>query len=162
MKKLVFIRHAKSSWEDTTMNDHDRPLNKKGKEAAITMSKAIIRHVNESDAVFSSTAKRAKQTIEIITQGDAKIEYKPALYTFDYKELLAFVKKMDDSLERVIIVGHNAAFTDAINDLSSSKIFNLPTCGIAVLLWDEVINWQKIESESARIIYFDTPKNYRK
>ncbi len=160
MKKIIFIRHAKSSWDDPSTKDHDRILNHRGEDAAALMNKILKSQLKEADAIFSSTAKRAKQTIEIISDGKYTIEFKEDLYTFEYNELIRFIVKLDNKLNTVVIVGHNPALTNIIGALSANKIFNMPTCGVAALLWTEASKWTEVIDNSARLVFFDCPKNH--
>lgn len=161
MKKIIFVRHAKSSWDDPSQKDHDRELNKRGEESAKIMKKVLKHHLKECDQIFSSTAKRAKQTIEIIANDEFNVIFKDELYTFDFQILLGIIKQFDHSLNKVVVVGHNPAFTDIVNALSPNKIFNLPTCGAVGLLWEDAKHWVEIENQPGRLVLLDTPRNYK-
>ena len=84
MKTLFLIRHAKSSWEDSTIDDHERPLNQRGKANAPIMAKRLQKLGIKPDALFSSTAKRAVSTAQTFADQldfpQSKISYDPDLY----------------------------------------------------------------------------------
>jgi len=83
MKKLYLIRHAKSSWEDITLDDFERPLNKRGEKDAPMMGKLLNKKNITADIIISSPSKRTKQTVKLITQqlqSTLKIIYNDNLY----------------------------------------------------------------------------------
>ena len=136
MKKLILLRHAKSSWENN-LQDRERPLSEKG---VSTLNKVIngSREIfNSSDIVFVSPANRALHTASIMINL-TKISYKKlnvveALYTFNHIDIIKFIKKVDNIYNQVIIVGHNPAFTDAASYLSNTELDYLPTSAWAKL-----------------------------
>src|SRR5690554_420420 len=104
MKHLFLIRHAKSSWADESLADRDRPLNNRGEQQLQPLGKALQRlEVFQSSDVFASDATRARQTARGILPADFpsdRFHIDPGLYTFDFKRLLEWLKKLDDSIER--------------------------------------------------------------
>src|SRR5690554_7349646 len=110
MKHLFLIRHAKSSWADEGLADRDRPLNNRGEQQLQPLGKALQRlAVFQSSDVFASDATRARQTARGILPADFpsdRFHIDPGLYTFDFKRLLEWLKKLDDSIERVVVIGH--------------------------------------------------------
>ena len=78
MKFLYLLRHAKSSWKDPGMDDHDRPLNKRGRHGAKIVAKYLRKSEITFDLVICSTATRAKQTLEPIVK-----EVNPPKVIFD-------------------------------------------------------------------------------
>ena len=131
MKILTLIRHAKSSWKDSTLPDWDRPLNKRGRRDAPMMGERLAGREAYADLLVTSSAVRAVATAEAIA---AAIEY-PAddivlderLYGADEFEILEIIQGLDDAWERVMLLGHNPGLTDLVNALSPTGIDNLPT-----------------------------------
>lgn len=66
MKKLILLRHAKSSWADVSLDDHDRPLNRRGKDAAPVIGAWLHHRGHHPDVIVSSSSKRTLQTIELM------------------------------------------------------------------------------------------------
>ena len=114
-RRIVLVRHAKSSWEDESLPDHDRPLAPRG-EAALPAMRA---HVATLDLpaliVLCSTAVRAAATFEGIRPAlstDTRIESDRAFYYADEEELLSRVARLGSEHESVMIVGHNPTLQD--------------------------------------------------
>ena len=122
MKKLSFIRHAKSDWASPLLSDHDRILADRGKKASTTMRDFFETKNKNFDIVYSSTALRAVETIEIIKPSikDTEIKYKKDLYTFEDQILLEFISKINDETSSVLIVGHNPAIQETVLRLSET------------------------------------------
>jgi len=162
MKILYLVRHAKSSWRDPSLDDIERPLNKRGKRDAPFMGELLKEKVVNPDVVFSSPAKRASKTAQIIAEqiGYSKkdIIYAEEIYESSSHELVDFIKKIDDKYNSVMVFGHNPGFTMLNNFLSKKYIDNIPTCGIVALEFNS--SWKEIEKNSAKMLFFDYPKRY--
>jgi len=161
MKTLTLIRHAKSSWKDSGLPDWDRPLNKRGKRDAPAMGKRLAERGDYADLLVSSPALRALATAEAIAQ---ELEYlwteivaDERLYGADVSEWLEVIHGLDDTLDRVMCVGHNPGLTDLVNCLSPYQIDNVPTCGVVDLTFD-VERWALIGRTRATGVDFDYPK----
>ena len=104
------------------MSDQDRRLVDRGQRAS-TIMKDFFESTNKNfDSVFSSTALRAVETVEIIKPSfkDTEIIYKKDLYTFDDQMMLEFISKITDEVTSVLIVGHNPAIQETILRLSET------------------------------------------
>ncbi len=114
MKQLLVIRHAKSSWDNPDLQDNERPLNKRGLEDAPLMANVLRTHNFNLDKIFSSSALRAKMTTEIFAKElkipESMIEYTDELYNASRREILNFIKRLDDKYQSIAIVGHNPGF----------------------------------------------------
>jgi len=160
-KTLILVRHAKSSWKDTTLNDIQRPLNKRGNKDAPKMGKYMAEHKILPEVIFSSPGLRALTTARLIS---VEIGIKPSdiivdenIYTFDPEDLLAAIRALKNKYDKVMIVAHNPAVTDILNYLCGSKIDNVPTCGVAVLRFS-TDSWKKVSKSKAKLVSFDYPK----
>ena len=122
MKKLSFIRHAKSDWASPLLADHDRRLAERGQKASAIMKDFFGNSNKNFDIVLSSTALRAVETIEIIKPSikDTKIIYKKELYTFDDQIMMEFISKITDEISSVLIVGHNPAIQETVLRLAKT------------------------------------------
>ena len=111
MKLLVLIRHAKSSWDDPQVDDHDRPLNERGLRNAPEMGKRLRDWRVYLDALISSTAVRAQQTAEIIANSIdwpiQRISFDSNLYHASATELQNYVGSLSNDFSNVALFGHN-------------------------------------------------------
>lgn len=178
MKKLHLIRHAKSSWNNESLADIDRPLNQRGLRSCAVMAEQIAKAGCSFEHIFCSPATRAQSTIENITQHLSNIsmtdgcdsplerQYQFAwqtdleLYTFVMRDLLRWCQQLDDSLLEVVIVGHNAAITDFINAVGNQSLDNLPTCGYAQIALS-IDKWQDLSPNTGDTISLLTPKMFK-
>ena len=74
MKKILFTRHAKSSWSDASLSDHDRPLNKRGIKNARILSKTMRTEFDKIQEIHVSSAKRAQETAKILQLNDTEVD----------------------------------------------------------------------------------------
>ena len=147
MKRLIIIRHAKSSW-DFGLNDIDRPLESRGVKDAAKIATACAAYLPESFVVQCSIAKRAYETCTIICTGIGypleQVTFQESLYTFESHQLERFVRAMDNRYDNVILFGHNEAITNFVNKFGDVFIDNVPTCGFISLQFD-AHDWLSIE-----------------
>ncbi|WP_019038220.1 SixA phosphatase family protein [Psychroflexus tropicus] len=161
MKRLIFVRHGKSSW-DYDVIDFDRPLKKRAYNDADHVISAFKAHLTFEVMVFSSPAQRAKTTAELFKNGleisDQRFEIVSELYTFNSDEVLNFIKNLNNEFENVMIFGHNPAYTFLVNMLGSLPIDNLPTTGLVSIEFN-VDNWKVLEKGKTHLYLF--PKYLR-
>jgi phosphohistidine phosphatase len=162
MKILYLVRHSKSSWKDSAIPDFDRPLSKRGINDAPLIGKVLAHKNIKVDLIISSPAKRTRQTAEIIAE---KIKYKKDvkfdkdLYEADVFEIIAIIKEVDESIDDLMIVGHNPGLTDVLNYVTNSNIDNIPTCGVAKLEFNN--RWKDIKEHSTKLTDFIYPKMFK-
>jgi len=146
MKTLIMVRHAKSSWKHDVI-DHQRPLNTRGEEDAVLVSTQVKLNVEPPQKIISSDAKRALSTARYFKKSfsinDEDFSTNHELYDFAGQNVMNFIKGLSNSLDRVMIVGHNHAFTSIANMLGNKYIENVATCGFIVIEFD-VDDWNKI------------------
>ncbi len=161
MKKLLIIRHAKSSW-DYDVSDKDRPLNNRGINDANLLSKHLINKVKDVDFVFSSPAIRALHTSAIFMRNlDLNFErflIEKKLYDFSGNDVKNFLKGLNNDYNTVMIFGHNHAFTSISNIFGDQFIENLPTSGFVEIIFD-VDSWNSITNGHSKSIIF--PKHLK-
>ncbi len=161
MKHLLICRHAKSSWKDLSLDDFDRPLNKRGKRNAPKMGKMLASHNVFPDLIVSSPAKRARKTALILAKelhySKKKIVYNRAIYNAFAEELISCIHTFEDRFDRIIIVGHNTGFTSLANILGNLKIPNVPTCGIVSLDF-KIDSWKDVRKKEGTLNFFYYPK----
>lgn len=139
MKSLFLVRHAKSSKDDPTLADRDRPLADRGLKEAPKMGKRLAKRDVKPDLLVSSPALRALTTAQLIAE---EIGYErndivldDRLYESSADGLLAVIRVLDKKLDRVMLFGHNPEFTDLAHRLSS-EIVDMPTCAVAEFRFD--------------------------
>ena len=163
MKKLVLLRHAKSSWDNMGLSDFERPLNERGKRDAPIMGQHLAkkRHL-KLDSIIASPAKRALKTAKIIAGelrfSEEKITKNSSIYGAGLAEMLSIISKIDDTLNTVMLVGHNPTFTTLAYYLTHNPVDNIPTCGVFCVDFDAK-KWQDITEASGKLDFFDYPKN---
>lgn len=159
MKKLGLIRHAKASWEDFSQSDHDRPLDKRGIEAAQLMGQRLLQKELTPDLVVHSTAARATATAKLIAAELGlldKLVSDGRIYEAGVATLLNVIRGLDDQFEYIVLVGHNPGFTMLVNHLQDDNpVDNMPTCATALLSFD-VNSWGRVES--GKLLDYDYPK----
>ena len=164
MKTLVIVRHAKSSWDESGLSDHVRPLNRRGLKDAPVMGARLAEWGPPVDRVISSSAVRALVTAEMVTHEMGlpwdEIQIEDGLYHATEEELLDVIREQDDYIDGLMLFGHNPGMTYLVNDLSDLDLENLPTCGVVILQFD-VENWAEIEDGIALKADFDFPKKNR-
>lgn len=161
MKRLILIRHAKSSWE-TALNDKDRPLSNRGVQDAHLMAEKTQKLLPESYIIWSSTAKRALETARIFAQHlgypEELIVKKEGLYTFDENQLEREIKSCDNSYDNLIVFGHNSAVTDFVNSFGNTYLENVCTCGFVSFVFEQD-QWDAIRNGKIQKIIF--PKDFK-
>ena len=138
MKTLLLIRHAKSSWDGTALNDFERSLNERGKRDAPIMAQRLIDKKIVIDAFVSSPAKRAKKTAELFCSAYKKKEdeiiFVSALYHATPETIFTVVEQLDNRFSSVAIFSHNDGITEFANKLTENFVIdNMPTCSICAV-----------------------------
>jgi phosphohistidine phosphatase len=165
MKSLYLLRHAKSSWKDPALNDHDRPLSKRGRQAAKIMATYLRQSKIAPDLVICSTAVRAQQTLDPIIQG-AKIPPKVVLTRELYggtRQLWEQLWNLPESAKSVLLIGHNPALHDLALELvradkpSPWALEKFPTAALATFHFDGV--WKALHAHEAVLTLLITSKS---
>jgi phosphohistidine phosphatase len=164
MKKLYFVRHAKSSWDEPDLSDFDRPLNDRGKRDAPRMAKRLKEKEVAPDLMLSSPAKRALSTCEKISEvlgyPKAAIKTDRRLYHASADEILQVLRELPATCDEVIVFGHNPGLTEFVNEFSNDDRYipNVPTCGIVFYKID-VSDWRHLDWKKGHLQFFDYPKS---
>jgi phosphohistidine phosphatase len=160
VKKLIVIRHAKSSWDNPVLGDFQRPLNERGERDAPNMGKRIKEKRIVPDLMLSSPAKRALTTCEKIAgilHSKEKIKTNKDLYHAEDEEILRIMKGISDTHNTVFIFGHNPGLTDFVNRLTNEFINNVPTCGVVACALS-IKSWKEADWGKGKVEFFDYPK----
>ena len=162
MKTLLVIRHAKSSWDITTLNDFDRALNERGKKDAPVMAQRLIdKHIN-IEAFVTSPAKRAKKTAEffctVYNKKKEDIILLSALYHASSENFYTIVEQLNDDFKTVAIFSHNPGITEFVNELVENVLIdNMPTCSIFAIQINTA-KWKGFKKAKKELLFFDYPK----
>jgi phosphohistidine phosphatase len=163
LKTLYLLRHAKSSWEDGNLSDFDRPLNERGLREAPIMGEILKNKIEQPELIISSSAKRAITTAEIIANSFNydinKIIKEEKIYHSVVSDLMRIIYETPNTVERLMLFGHNPTFTQVVNYLSDKYIDNLPTCGFVQINF-ALESWKELESNTGKLILFEYPKKY--
>lgn len=148
MKHLYLMRHAKSSWKDSSLSDHDRPLNLRGKMDAEKMGEYLNLSNLIPDMIICSTAKRARSTVDIFLQEcpmGGNIVYSRDLYHGGFEDYIEALTDLENSVNSVLIVAHNPGIEFAIEEFSHT-IEVMPTSAIAIIKFD-LLSWDIMDNE---------------
>jgi phosphohistidine phosphatase len=152
MKTLYIVRHAKSSWDNPGLADHERPILEKGKKRTKYIIDYLIEHNIKPDLIISSHAIRARQTATIIGTAvnypESEIQISTSVYHGDVDSLMDHFYDLSDDVDSLMMVGHNPTFTTFANYFLDKKIDWLPTSSIVCIefdtdKWENVVNAQK-------------------
>jgi len=132
--RLIIMRHAKSSWVDSNLNDHDRPLNPRGRKDAPRIYQALMEMDWLPDTVFLSSSKRTSETLSLMNMdgNEVKIEIKPSIYHASLEELIIQLENIENN-ETTMILGHNPGSELLINYLIG-EWHRMPTASAALLV----------------------------
>jgi phosphohistidine phosphatase len=156
VKTLHLLRHAKSDWSEAGLADHDRPLNKRGKQAR----KVVAEHVRgwDVDLIVCSTAQRARETVKpIVTALDCPIRYDDAVYGATADDLLAVARALPDGDDTVLLVGHNPTMED-LTELLCGTSPEYPTAALGSITL-AIDHWNEIAPNLGTLAAFVTPSD---
>lgn len=168
MKTLILMRHAKSSWKAPVLGDHDRPLSKRGRQAAPVMARWLAARGLAPETVLCSPARRTRETIELMREATPALPepgISPALYQGGPAALLDHLKSLPESCERVLLIAHQPDLGELLRllivavrtpDLHRAFV-KFPTAAIAVLE-AEVSAWPELGPETAGLVAFTAPR----
>lgn len=170
MKRLILLRHAKSSWDDPVSRDFDRPLNKRGERAAVTMGRHAREQGLHFDHLIASPAVRVVETLDQFIEGFGETidaNWDRRIYLASSATLMDVLHDLPDIADDVLMIGHNPGMEDLIlalvPDDGSSMLrddveVKFPTASLAVLEFD-VDHWQDVGANTARLTSFTRPRD---
>jgi phosphohistidine phosphatase len=171
MLTLSLLRHAKSSWKDPSLPDHDRPLNTRGMAEAPVMGQEIAKHGLDPDLVLCSSARRTRDTLQLVLpelKAEPKILYEDDLYHASPAEMLDRLHELGSEIGQVLLIGHNPGLQAFALDLIGSGPKHLkdrieaklPTGGLIVLRFPAG-GWKDIAINSGKLELFLTPSDVK-
>ena len=162
MKKLIVVRHCKSSWTDLALNDYNRPLNKRGKIDGPIMSKYLSQSIQEIDFLHSSSSVRTFETSKFFIDkiNFVEINYDDDLYHCSSSSLIRIIKNHPKKYNSVLVIAHNPGLTNLINSLTNINLDNLPTTGIVQIDFN-CDSWENISIVNSNLIGIKIPKQLK-
>lgn len=158
-KRLLLLRHAKSSWEDPGLADHDRPLASRGREAARRIGAYLRDHEIEVSLVLCSSARRARETLDLVAPS-GKIEIERELYGASSDQLVERLRRVPEDVKSAMLIGHNPAIQESAirlagggTELARQKF---PTGALVRLAF--LGGWDTLDSEQAELEAFVKPR----
>ena len=170
MLTLALLRHAKSSWDNHSLEDHDRPLNERGRTTAPLMAKALKELGFTPNLILCSTAKRTRETLAILAPlfsgSKSDVAFDEQLYLTSSDVLLGRLKTTPPEAKSVLLIGHNpglhglALSLVATGDAKSiSRLEDkFPTCALAVYSFQQT-SWRDVGPASGRLEAYLTPRD---
>jgi len=168
-KKLFLMRHAKSSWDDPKLDDHERPLTTRGRKAAAGMAGYIRDKKIAPDVILCTSAVRARETLELLRAelpNTPTVKIEPKLYPATSEDLLRRIRRLSPRASSVLVIGHNPAMQELVLSLASrgpeldSVRKKFPTSALAILE-ARVDRWGALAPEGAALVGFVTPKKLK-
>lgn len=165
MSKRIFIyRHAKSDWSAAYGADHDRPLAPRGTESAKTMGKMLGLSGQVPDLIISSTATRAKETVQISRKEgkwDCELTENEILYYESIHKIFRLIKDLPGNYSSVMLVGHEPKCSALTSYLIGGGDITFKTAAMARIDF-ETEKWDQLHPGSGELRWLQTPSLYRK
>jgi phosphohistidine phosphatase len=168
MPTLLLLRHLKSSWDDQSLADHDRPLSARGVRDGGRVAAHLQSLKARVELVFCSSAVRTRQTLELVRPalGDAQVEIEEQLYGASADTLLARLQGIPDSVGSALMIGHNPGMQDlalslaAPGPIRSAVVAKFPTGALATVAVPHH-SWLHLDQGTARLVGYTVPKDLR-
>jgi phosphohistidine phosphatase len=162
MRTLYILRHAKSSWEDSSLRDFDRPLNERGIGAAKLMGEYLQSTGSSFSLVVSSPAVRTTETLRIVLESvdlEVPIRFDERIYDASLRQLLMVLADIDQLEESVLLVGHNPGMEQLLECLTLQER-RMPTAALAKVSLN-IGSWENVKRGVGDLEWFVTPKTLK-
>jgi len=144
MKTLLLLRHAKSSWDDTSLPDFERPLNERGRRAAPLIGELLSKQNLRPELVICSPAKRTRETIALVLKAagfETELRYDAGIYEASAEGLTEVISRIETDKNDVMLVGHNPGMENLLERLTGKDV-RMPTAALARIIlncntWNE-------------------------
>jgi phosphohistidine phosphatase len=170
-RQLLILRHAKSSWDDPKLPDHARPLNPRGRKAAVAMRKAMAKMQLVPDTVLVSSSRRTLQTLEMLQPWPTAPRIQPmdTLYLANVSQLLDVLRHVEPTARTVLLIGHNPGMHELAvqlvgpggmaeqNAMTRRLAEGYPTGALAV--FSIAIPWSDLGAGQGMLQYFFGPRD---
>jgi len=145
MRTLLILRHAKSSWDNSNLADHARPLNDRGKTDAPRMGRLLQTEDLVPDLIIASSAERALKTAELVALNcdyENEIKVTRQFYLADPETYLEVLAGVDERYQRVMVVGHNPGMEELVEELTGESV-RMATAALAHVQFN-IARWQDL------------------
>ena len=162
-KRIILFRHGKSDWNTNAGSDHERPLSKRGERDSITMGQFIATSGQIPDYIISSSANRARTTVEIASsegEWDSPISISDALYCAHNNSVLEVIREVPEKYASVMLVGHDPAWSDLASHFIGGGDIQLKTASMACIDF-EIVTWDEVDYGLGVLAWFLQPKLLR-
>ncbi|MFB9887060.1 SixA phosphatase family protein [Balneatrix alpica] len=168
MKYLTLVRHAKSCWKNPLLKDHQRPLNRRGAEDAPRVGRHIAEQISQGmlpsvDLILHSDALRTCATAKLLANElgllPQQLLASPALYECNGETLLNHIRLTQNSIQHLLVVGHNPGLMECYEELSDFRRDKFPTGAVLHLALPLLEDWQQLQSGQAEVRQFIRPKS---
>jgi len=161
--KLILLRHAKSSWNDESLNDFDRPLNRRGIREAPDMAVRMKEANCRPQRLLCSPALRTRQTSDhVATTLGIKAEERvliPEIYEATAGTLIDVIAKHGQTSEELLLIGHNPGIEHLSAMLNGGDRLNMATCTVCRFDISGIDDWRMLANAGSRLEFYDFPKN---
>jgi phosphohistidine phosphatase len=170
MHQLLLLRHAKSSWDDASLPDRERSLNKRGRRAADAMREAIRGLGLAPDVILVSPARRTRETLEALEPWDDTplVEPVDALYLATAAQLFGVVRDQSETIRSIMLIGHNPGMHEfgvslagrtSLSDATNRLLAGFPTGALAEFAIASP--WRQLSAGGGQLVRFLTPRDLR-
>jgi phosphohistidine phosphatase len=170
MHQLLLLRHAKSSWDDASLPDRERPLNKRGRRAAAAMREAMRALGLAPDVILVSPARRTRETLAALEPWDETplVEPMEVLYLATAAQLRDAVRDLAETVRSLMLIGHNPGLHEfavslagrrSVNDATQRLLAGFPTGALAEFAI--AAPWRQLTAGSGQLVRFLTPRDLR-
>jgi phosphohistidine phosphatase len=158
-RTLYLLRHAKSSWKDSSLRDFDRPLKGRGRDAAQRTGERLASEKLPGLLVVCSPAARTRETAEIVLKhsgGRADVRFDERIYEASLRDLLRVVANIPDEKQIAMMIGHNPGVEELLAFLTGEHR-RMPTCALAKIKLGTA-SWKDVKAGEGSLDWFMTPK----
>lgn len=169
MRKLLLLRHAKSSWDDVALADFDRPLNGRGRKDAKRLGKFMAGHGLRPALALVSAALRTRSTWELMEprMEGVPVSFEPDLYEASARTLTNRLRRVDDHIASVLLIGHNPGIGRLAEDLVGhhgapellERLAEKYPTGTLTEIELDIAHWGEVEDGRGRLISFTRPRD---
>ena len=159
LRKIILLRHAKSSWKDPLLRDFDRPLSKRGIKDTKLMKVHITSLLKEVDEIYSSPSIRTRQTINQLAPEFPRVNYVESLYLGDVSVVLSLLESIQTQIKTVMIVGHNPCIQETMEIIWKKPVEKFPTCATVVFSLQN--GWSKTNTPFGNLEKFVKPSDLK-
>ncbi len=160
MKRLYFLRHAKSDWDSGAMSDHERPLNPRGQQDAAKIGRFLVATEQVPELALTSSALRTRKTLELAAAAggfNLPTRILDALYESSVNRTLHEIRRVEVPCASLLLVGHEPTWSELAGQLIGQANLHMPTAALARIDF-EIESWQEVHPGRGCLLWLVTPK----